>query len=78
MTTVSLHPLRDSRVALRVRGGGQVFSKHFPSERDARVAVRDCRELIEHFTVDGDPVIGLLEAALPRWAYPLIPGWSAA
>lgn len=65
-------------MALRTRSGGQVFSKHFASKGDALAAIRDCREVIEMFTVDGDPVIGLLEAALPRWAHPLIPGWSTA
>jgi len=29
--------------------------------------------LIEHFTVDGLLITELLEAALPKWAYPLIP-----
>ncbi|SIC64388.1 Uncharacterised protein [Mycobacteroides abscessus subsp. abscessus] len=32
----------------------------------------DATELIEHFSVDGEPIAELLEAGLPEWAYPLI------
>lgn len=76
--TITIQPLRNTRVLLRVRHGGRVTSRTFPSEAAARTALREAHEVIEMFTVDGEPVLGLLEAALPRWAYPLIPGWSAA
>lgn len=38
---------------------------------DFEVGLADAVELIDHFTVDGEPIAELLEAGLPDWAYPL-------
>ncbi len=75
--TVSIRQRANGKVALRMRGGGLIAEQTFRSEADAHDALRDCRKVIEHFTVDGQPAVELLEAALPKWAYPLIPGWRA-
>lgn len=76
--TITIHPLRNTRVLMRVRHGGRVTARTFPSEAAARAALREAHEVIAMLTVDGAPVVELLEAALPAWAYPMIPGWSAA
>ncbi|SLC41790.1 hypothetical protein [Mycobacteroides abscessus] len=39
---------------------------------EAAEALIQAPGIIEHFTVDGQPIIELLEAALPEWAYPMI------
>lgn len=75
--TVSVRQRANGKVGLRLTGNGLVTERTFPSTEAALCAVREQRQLVAHFTVDGVPIVGLLEAALPLWAYPLIPGWSA-
>lgn len=76
--TVSIRQRANGKVGLRLTGNGLVTERTFPSEAAAREAIQDCYEVIEMLTIDGEPIVGLLEAALPRWAYPLISGWRAA
>lgn len=78
---VDLHAIIDHAQALQAVGArygerGRKAAVHasweYVSVDDFEAGLADATALIEHFTVDGEPVTELLEAGLPAWAYPLI------
>ena len=78
---VDLHAIIDHALALQAVGarygerGGKAAARaswDFMTVDEFEAGLTDALALIEHFTVDGEPIAELLEAGLPDWARPLI------